>query len=558
MTQERVPILIVGAGAAGLTLSLLLQQQGIPSLLVERRPAIAWYPRARNHNFRTMEVFRGLFIEPEVIAAGARFSRTFRTKSLLDPEREETLGIEQIMHIDNLEALSPEPILWHCPQSRLEPLLLRVAKQRGCDVRYNTELASFTQDAEGVTATIVDRKTGTTSVVQADYLAACDGAHSHIRQALGVKTEGLGALNQHFTFMYFQADWAELVRGYEADAFLIELEDVRGFLLISDEQRGLFSITDIPSEGHAVPEYSVERCKDLVEKAIGKPGLAVEILDIVHWQPIQQVAEHFQQGRVLLVGDAAHTMPPTLGGGASTAIHSAQNLGWKLASVIRGQAAPSLLETYHVERHPVGEFISAQSLTGPALALVTQGTEDALLPPEKRLSLFYPIAGYRYRSQAVVSEDAAPAESGKIELLAHPEFTGEPGSRVPHLWLERQGQRISTLDLLDGRFVLLAGPDGAFWYEAGRVAAAALGIDLAVYRVGAEGNLLDLEHGWQTKMGVATEGAVLVRPDGFVAWRASTHATDPESRLMQVFATVLCWPHVSRPLEGYREEGEER
>ncbi len=540
MAQERVPILIVGAGAAGLTLSLLLQQQGIPSLLVERRPAIAWYPRARNHNFRTMEVFRALGIEPEVIAAGARFSRTFRTKSLLDPQREETLGIEQIMHIDNLETLSPEPILWHCPQSRLEPLLLRIAKQRGCDVRYNTELVSFTQDAEGVTATIVERTTGTRSVVQAEYLAACDGAHSHIRQALGVKTQGLGALNQHFTFMYFQADWGELVRGYEADAFLIELEDVRGFLLISDEQRGLFSITDIPSEGQAVPDYSVERCKDLVEKAIGKPGLAVEILDIVHWQPIQQVAEHFQQGRVLLVGDAAHTMPPTLGGGASTAIHSAQNLGWKLAAVIRGQAAPALLETYHVERHPVGEFISVQSLTGPALALVTQGTEDALLPPEKRLSLFYPIAGYRYRSQAVLSESAAPAEQGKVELLDRPEFTGEPGSRVPHLWLERQGRRISTLDLLDGRFILLAGPDGRPWQKAASEAAASLGIKLAAYRVGSDGELLDLENVWQVRMGVSAEGALLVRPDGFVAWRTSTLPSSPQPLLEQVLATMLC------------------
>jgi putative polyketide hydroxylase len=358
--------------------------------------------------------------------------------------------------------------------------------------------------------------------------------------------------------MYFQADWGELVRGYEADAFLIELEDVRGFLLISDEQHGLFSITDIPSEGQAAPEYSVERCKDLVEKAIGKPGLVVEILDIVHWQPIQQVAEHFQQGRVLLVGDAAHTMPPTLGGGASTAIHSAQNLGWKLASVIRGQATPALLETYYVERHPVGEFISVQSLTGPALALVTQGTEDARFSPEKRLSLFYPIAGYRYRSQAILSEGAAPTEPGKIELLDRPEFTGEPGSRVPHLWLEQGGQRISTLDLLDGRFVLLAGPDGASWQKAASGAAAALGIGLAAYRIGSDGVLRDLENAWQAKMGVAPEGAVLVRPDGFVAWRASTHETDPESRLMQVLATVLCWPHVSGLLEGNREEGEER
>jgi len=308
-----------------------------------------------------------------------------------------------------------------------------------------------------VSATIRDRATGTSSTIRAQYLVACDGAHSHIRQALRVKTEGLGALNEHFTSMYFQADWGDLVRGHEADAFLIERPEVDGFLLISDEQRGLFSVTDVPKPGETAPDYSVERCHGLVKEALGKPDLAVEILEIVPWQPMQQVAEQFQQGRVFLVGDAAHTMPPTLGGGAHSAILSAQNLGWKLAAVLKGQASPDLLLTYHVERHPVGEFFSVQSLAGPALALLRQGNKQTFLSPENKLPLFYPIAGYRYRSAAILSEDAAPAQPGKIEFLERPEFMGQPGSRVPHFWVEQQGRRISTLDLLDGGFVLLTG-----------------------------------------------------------------------------------------------------
>jgi 2-polyprenyl-6-methoxyphenol hydroxylase-like FAD-dependent oxidoreductase len=539
MTQERVPVLLVGAGPAGLTLSLLLLQQGIPSLLVERRAAPDWHPRARNHNFRTLEVFRMLGIEPEVIAAGARFTRTFRTTSLSAPQREEVLSVDQVSPIEHLEALSPEPALWHCPQSRLEPLLRDSARQRGGDVRYNTELVSFTQDAEGVSATIRDRATGASSEVRAEYLAACDGAHSRVRQALAVKTEGLGALNQHFTFMYFQADWGDLIRGHESDAFLIERPEVRGFLLISDEQRGLFSVTDVPKPGEAVPDYPVERCRDLVKRALGKADLAVEILEIVHWQPMQQVAERFQQGRVFLVGDAAHTMPPTIGGGAHSAILSAQNLGWKLAAVLNGQASPDLLTTYHVERHPVGELISLQSLAGPAMALLGQDSQQTWLPPEKKLPLFYPIAGYRYRSAAILSEGAPPSEPGKIELLERPEFTGQPGSRVPHLWVERQGKRLSTLDLLDGSFVLLTGAAGMAWCEAASTVAEQLGIRLAAYRVGPDGDLLDVENGWQTKMSVSSEGAVLIRPDGFVAWRSKRLTPLPEPLIEQVLEQVL-------------------
>jgi len=537
MAQEHVPVLIVGAGGAGLSLSLLLQQQGIASVLVERRSDVSWFPRARNLNFRTLEVFRGLGLEAQVLAAGTHVSKAFRKQTLASPEREEFPTVEQAFHIaDHPEILTPEPLFWYCPQSRLEPLLLAVARQRGCDVRYNSELVSFTQDSQGVSATIRDCATGTSSVLHADYLAACDGTHSHVREALGVKAEGLGVLDEHYIFIYFRADWGELIRGYESDAILIQRPGIQGFFLITDADRGMFLIQE-----ESAQEYTAERCRELVLDGIGKPDLAVEIVDIAHWQPAQLVAEHFQQGRVLLVGDAAHTMPPKLGLGVNTAIQSAQNLAWKLAGVLKGNASPQLLATYEAERHPVGRLASEQSLVGPAASLLTQGSDDKLLPAEKKVPLFSLIAGYRYRSQAVLSEDAVSSEPAEIELLDRPEeLTGQPGTRVPHLWVERQGQRISTLDLLDGRFVLLTGPDGTPWSEAAPGAAASLGIDLVAYRVGSDGDLLDLENGWQTRIGMSTEGAVLVRPDGFVAWRTRTLPASPEPRLEQVLSSILC------------------
>jgi putative polyketide hydroxylase len=271
-------------------------------------------------------------------------SRMFRKETLASPQQEELPDIEQALHfVDHPELLTPEPLIWYCPQSRLEPLLLSAARKRGGDVRYNTELVSFTQDAQGVTATVRDRATGTSSVVRADYLAACDGAHSHVRDALGVKAEGLGELDEHYIFVYFRADWSDLIRGYEADAILIDRPGIRGIFLITDADRGMFTIQDTPSKGASAPDYTDERCRELIRNGIGKPDLAVEIVDIAPWQPAQLVAERFQQERVLLVGDAAHTMPPKLGLGVNTAIQSAQNLAWKLAAVLNGTAAPQLL-----------------------------------------------------------------------------------------------------------------------------------------------------------------------------------------------------------------------
>ena len=537
MAQEYVPVVIVGAGGAGLSLSLLLRQQGIPSLVIERRSGISWVPRARNLNFRTLEIFRGLGLEAEIHAAGTRVSRLFRKSSLAATEQEELL--DPLSLVTHLEEITPEPLVWQCPQSQHEPLLVAEVGRRGGEVRYGTELVSFTQDETGVTSRLRDRTTGNMYDLRSDYLIAADGAHSTIREQLGIPTKGLGELAERQIFVYFRADWSELIRTYENDAVMVVNKDGRGLFLLTDRDRGMFIIIYSRAKGQSAQDYTAERCQRLLLSAIGQPHMTVEIVDMAQWQPIQRVAERFQEGRVFLVGDAAHTMPPKMGLGVNTAIQSAQNLAWKLATVLKGHATPQLLSTYQTERHPVGWLAAEQSLTGPAAALFEQEREEGTIHPLEK-QLLQAMIGYRYRSEAILGEGAATSAQDGIELLDRPLLSGLPGTRVPHVWIERQGQRISTLDLLDGRFVLLTGSGGAAWCEAAKMVAQAQGIALSAYRIGPNADLLDLENAGPTKLGISSEGAMLVRPDGFVAWRTNILTTNAESVLKQVLSHILC------------------
>ena len=526
---EQIPVVIVGAGAGGLSLSLLLLQQGIRPLVVERRADISWYPRARNLNFRTMEVFRGLGLSDEIRTVGTHVPRIFARERLASSNQRQVMDPARLL---DTRALSPEPFMWYCPQSRLEPVLLATARQRGADVRYATEMVGVTQDEHDVTVTLQDRSTKRPNVVHAQFLVGADGAHSTVREKLHIPAQGKGPLDEHYVFIYVRGVRDELVRGYEADAFMIENRDVSGMFLVAEKNLGMFILT----QGKTAEELTHERARELVTKAIGQPDIAVEVIEVAPWQPEQRVAERFQQGHAFLVGDAAHTMPPKEGLGANTAIQSAQNLGWKLAAVLGGQAAPELLATYQTERHPVAWFATKYSMTGPGAAVLEK------TKMKEKASEFFPIVGYRYRSRAVLSEDGPAPPQSEIALLDREEMTGVPGTRVPHVWLERRSQRISTLDLLDGRFVLLTGSDGTPWCQAAARAGTSLGMKLAAYRIGSGGDLIDPEHDWARRMGVSSDGAVLVRPDGFVAWRSSHLTPSPEQQLEDVLSRILCRP----------------
>jgi len=258
-----------------------------------------------------------------------------------------------------------------------------------------------------------------------------------------------------------------------------------------------------------------------VRSGIGVPDLPITIDGCTRWRATSDVARKFQDGRVFLVGDAAHLMPPNGGFGGNTGIHDAHNLAWKLAQVIQGHAQPRLLDSYATERQPVARFTVEQAFsryvarTAPWLA-ATQQTDAVAHDFDIEI-------GYLY---------------GRDEVHADPRSTrGLPGSRIPHYWLERDGARTSTIDLT-GRWLLLAGTDGARWLEGAKPAAAAFAnVPLDAWRVG--GELKDPAGAFAANVGISRDGALLVRPDGFVAWRSESMVTDPAAALRAALGSFL-------------------
>src|ERR1700730_17407378 len=466
---KRVPVLIVGGGAGGLATAALLAKHGVSSLLVEKRREVFIYPKARNLSFRSLEVLRGLGLDDQVHAVADRVSDMVVKPALNSAEEKPALDMDAIFA--GLDALSPEPSVQYCPQSRLEPILLAETRGHGNDVRYGTELSSFQQDDTGITAVLRDLHSGESETIRADYLIAADGVHSRIRESLGVTTSGYGALPIFVVFMYFRAPWRRFVSHLnEGDGVQVKNADVDGIFLVARDDLGMFITTYFPGRGETAAQFTPQYCGEVLTKAIGEQ-IELEIIEAAAWQPYEQVADQFQCGRVFFVGAAGHTMAPVKAGGANTAIQSAHNLAWKLAAVLDGTADPALLVSYHAERHPVGRFAARQSLTGPTVGLLRLEDEGPGLPPDEEASMFSLLAGYQYRSAAVVTDRPAPADPDAVSLVD--ELRGQPGTRVPHAWVQHGDRRVSTLDLVGRGFTLLAGDDGARWTEAAAAASVA-------------------------------------------------------------------------------------
>jgi putative polyketide hydroxylase len=328
----------------------------------------------------------------------------------------------------------------------------------------------------------------------------------------------------YVVFAYFKAPWREFVPNLgDGDGVQVKNADVDGIFLVVEGDLGMFITTYLPGKGETAAQFTPERCAEILTQAFGE-RIDIEIIEVAFWQPYERVANEFQCGRVFLVGDAAHTMPPFKAGGANTAIQSADNLAWKLASVLNGLAGPALLSTYQAERHPVGRFNARQSLTGPSLALLRLDDDRPQLPPAEEAPMFALLAGYQYRSAAVVSDEPPPTDPDAVALVE--ELRGQPGTRVPHVW---EGERVSTLDLLGCGFSLLAGDER--WRAAAASASAALDIPIAVHRICSDE--------WSAVTGLGPGGALLVRPDAFVGWRADQLPSDPEAQLRQALSAIL-------------------
>ncbi len=531
-----VPVLIVGAGAGGLSTSALLARHGVRSLVVEKRREAFIYPKARNLSFRSLEILRGLGLADEVHAVAEGVSDMLSKPTLASTEQKQAFDTQALF--SPFAALSPEPAGQYCPQSAFEPMLLTYIRRRGSRAHYNTELCSLKQDETGVEAVVRHRDSGTSQTLRADYLVAADGVHSPIREALGVTTSGYGALPIYVVFIYFRAPWRKFVPQLgDGDAVQVTNTDVDGIFLPVREDFGMFITTYFPGSGETAAQFTAQRCRELLKRAIGEP-VDVEVIDVAPWQPYERVADRFHSGRVFLVGDSAHTMPPFKAGGANTAIQSAHNLAWKLAAVLNGTADPALLATYHEERHPVGRFNARQSLTGPAVSFLRLHDKGPGLPADEEASMFALLIGYQYRSAAVVSDGPVPEDFDAVQLVE--ELRGQTGTRVPHAWVCRNGQRVSTLDLLGGGFTVVTGSAGAPWISAARTVSAALNVPIDVQSIGPGSDVGDAEGRWAELTGLSPDAALLVRPDDFVAWRAAALPADPEAALREAVLSILC------------------
>ncbi|MBV8178285.1 MAG: FAD-dependent monooxygenase [Mycobacterium sp.] len=540
MSKHRASVLIAGAGVGGLSMSAMLARHGVQSLLIEKRPATFVYPKARNLTFRSLEILRRLGVGDAVDEVAEHLSTMVCKQTLSSPEQGEVLDFTSAL--PSAEGLSPEPYGRYCPQSRLEPILLDETRRLGSEVRYRTELMSFTQVGTGVVAKIKDLGTGATSDVAADYLVAADGTHSPIRRELGISTSGFGRLPIFVVFMYFRAPWRQFVPDLgDGDGVQVANPDVNGIFFVAQGDLGVFAATYFPSRGETIDQFTPERCSQMLLAAIGAP-IDVEIVDVAPWQPFEQVADQFRCGRGFLVGDSAHTMPPLKGGGANGAIESANNLAWKLAAVLNRTAGPELLDSYHAERHPVGRFAARQSLTGPAVSFLPLEDDRPKLSAEEDLPLFYMIAGYKYRSSAVVTDQAAPADPDAVQLVDSEQLRGELGTRAPHAWVQGDGPQVSTLDLLGPDFTLFIGSAGRPWTTAADTVSKSLGVSIDVRSIGARdigADFRDVDGRWAELTGLAPDAALLVRPDDFVGWRADTLPGSPENALNQAMRRIL-------------------
>jgi 2-polyprenyl-6-methoxyphenol hydroxylase-like FAD-dependent oxidoreductase len=529
---EDVPVLIVGGSLVGLSTALFLASHDVQSFVVERHPGTAIHPRAALFNQRTIELYRSVGLESAIVEASElEFEQNGAIVSV------ESLGGRELeyyfQHInDGVEGLSPSPRLF-VTQIGLEPLLRGQAEELGVRLEYGTELISLEPDDDCIRAVLRTRDGGQQRTVRAQYVVAADGSKGGVRESLGIPLRGHGSFSNSIT-IYFRADVRDLIGDRNLSVVYLFHPRQQGFFRFSKSGDDGFLVVfatlgeDGTWDRDLWRDTSDERCVELVREALAAPPeLPIEIENVQSWNACAEWADRFQAGRVFLAGDAAHNMPPTGGFGGNTGVQDGHNLAWKLALVLNGVAGPALLSTYDAERRPVGEFTTEQAYTRYVLRLDPELGKENLLPivPEHVVEL-----GYRYRSQAVLSVD--DGDDSQYENPMEP--TGRPGTRAPHVVVEPNGTPVSTLDLLGRSFVLLTGGKGGGWCEAAREAGARLGAPVDAHRID--------DDPFSEIYGTGAEGAVLVRPDGFIGWRAREAAEDAERVLTDALSRLLQRP----------------
>jgi 2-polyprenyl-6-methoxyphenol hydroxylase-like FAD-dependent oxidoreductase len=507
---------------------MFLAQQGISSLAIEKLRGGSRLPRAAFFHMRTLEMFRSAGIEEEV-----------RRQSLKEFEPEgaivlmDSLAGPQLAGLipslnEGVDAISPCRRLF-VTQPGLEPILRARAEQEGARVLEGNEVIGLEQDADGVTAIARDVDTGKEQRLRGQYLVGADGAHSKVRELLDIEFDGRGVFTNSIT-IYFHAPLASLLVGKNLSVIYIKNSVLSGFFRLDKDCNSGFLVvntagdTSQPEAANPAADVRESRLIEFVRAAAGVPDIPVKIDGVARWRATSDLARRFREGRVFLAGDAAHLMPPNGGYGGNTGIHDAHNLAWKLALVLKGVASPDLLSTYEMERRPAAGLTVEQAYTRYVTRSAPYlGARDF----QPLVNDFEIEVGYLYRSPAIMAEE-------NIDRIHEDprESRGRPGSRAPHVWVEKDGRRVSTLDLCGRGFTLLAASAGGVWLEAASVAEREIaGLEVGAQVIG--------DAAFAPAYGLTAAGAALIRPDGFVAWRAKEAPENASAAVVAALRAVL-------------------
>ncbi|MCV9992683.1 FAD-dependent monooxygenase [Paeniglutamicibacter sp. ZC-3] len=572
-------VLIVGSGPAGSSAALFLSSLGVPNIMITKYRWTANTPRAHITNQRTMEIFRDLGIEDQVLAEATpheMIGDTVFCTSIAGDEigRILTWGNHPARHAD-YELASPS-LNCDIPQTYLEPILVKNATMRGTQAQFSTEYLSHVQDQDGVSVRVLNRLTGHEYTIRAKYLIGADGARSKVAADIDLPLEGqmdiAGSMN-----ITFKADLAKLVGHRPSVLYWV----VQPGSNIGGIGAGLVRMIRPWNEwlivwgfdiSQGTPEVTEEDALQVVRNLIGVPDLDAEITGISLWGNNEQYATTLQSGRVFCAGDAVHKHPPSNGLGSNTSIQDSYNLAWKLAAVLNGQAPDSLLDTYTAERAPVAQqIVTRANQSGrefvklfEALGL-TEAENEAQMhaaiesrkdnTPEgaaKRTAIREAMEiknyefnahgvemGQYYHSAAIAPDGTQrPAPTRDAELYYEP--STHPGVRLPHAWVGDWKQKLSTHDLAPyGQFTLFTGITGEDWDTAAQKVSDQLGVTVNAVVIGPGQQVTDLYFDWERLRGVAEDGAVLVRPDKHVGWRSQGLPADPEAALRGAISTIL-------------------
>ena len=585
MTQFETDVLIVGGGAAGLSASILLSLQDVNSRLVSRYPTTSNLPKATYISIKTMEILREVGLEAEVRAI-ATPPENMRHASYYAGFAGDGPDYGRLIARVGGWGRGGQDIDWRAAssvlpsnlmQSRLEPLMKRRAEAltRG-SVDFYHSFVAMEETSQGVVATIENRASGETYRVAARYLLACDGGRV-VGPQVGIAMEGhLGVATS--VSIHFSADLSKHFHDTGALTCAVLNPDTGMQCVIVPMGPERWAGESSEWVVHLVSFAGDHKLFDdataisTMKRCLGLPALDCVVHVINRWPLDAVVATQFRHGRTFVLGDAAHRMPPAGGNGLNSAIQDAYNLSWKIGAVLRNAASEDLLDSYEAERRPLAQHTVATAFTGwgknrdltEAIGFSAANTPErnwanlrelwaegevgdavrrrvarsllGVLPNYNSLNIAY---GYVYGAGALVPDGSA--RLGTDDPLDSYRPQTRPGHTVPDVFVEDLQGRRALGDLVGrGRFVLIAGELGRAWCDAAVAVAAVRGFAIEAFTIGgAEGDWLDLRNDWARVRGHGPAGAILVRPDRFVAWRAQQLARNPLAVLEDVFAEIL-------------------